>query len=180
MLFEVPRILRFLSGTLERDVEAKADTQTIWANLHKAAEARGLELKGVGIQDVNQVRSALAHVREAGRLLAKALDTAQTTGLDQAISGEMIGRSWWGNDITTQLTAPTYRLEVEWIVKNPDYGAGIEGAPEFVSKWTGVTSSTRPSTTSEIQEWIDETAQIQADKYHGEVVRMGRIRLVTQ
>ena len=179
MLFEVPTVLRLLAGTIEKDVEVAADTKTIWDDMHRQAEARGIELKGVGIQDVNRIRSAMATVRNAGNLLSKALETYQTTQQDQAITGQMIGRAWYGNDITTQLTAPQYRLEVEWICENPDYAAGLEGAPETVSKWTGVTKSTQPLTTSELQSWIDEARSLQASKYHGEVLEMGRIRLIT-
>jgi len=179
MLFEVPGILRLLGGAIEGAVEERATTSELWQTMREAAEARGIELKGVGIQDVNRLRSAMAAVRNAGNLLSQALETYQTTQQDQAITGQMIGRSWWGHDITQQLAAPEYRLQVEWKVVNPEYLAGVEGAPETISQWTGVIKSTQPLTTSELQSWIDEARSMQASKYHGEVKEMGRIRLIT-
>jgi hypothetical protein len=179
MLFEIPPILRAIAGAVEGAVEQRATTSELWQTMREAAAARGTELTGVTIQDVNRLRSTIAGMRNASDLLRSALETSETTGLDQSVTGQMIGRTWWGHDITQQLLSPTYRLRLNFEVVNPKWAAGVPGEPETVTKWVTVQKSTAPSTTAELRDWVSQ-AKLKAKKdYDLEVVGVANLQLVT-
>jgi hypothetical protein len=179
MLYALPAVLRALAGAVEGAVAGRATTAELWQAMRVAAIEQGRELTGVTIQDVNRLRSTIAGLRNASESLRAALEVSERTGLEQSVSGEMLGRAWWGRDITQQLLAPQYRTRVELLVENPDYVAGIPGVPETLSKWVTLRTGAPPTTTAELRAWVSEAVGSATEKYDYRVAGTGAVQVLT-
>jgi hypothetical protein len=176
--FGIPESLRSLSGAVEGMVSQHATTSEIWSGLKDIAAEQGLSTEGWTIFNVGALRSSAAAVRDAGLSLADSLSTYQATGLDQVITADQIATPWYANVPAVGTAADEYNIRVMYNVENPEWLAGVEGAPETVARWTTISHTQAPQTVGELQDMIAEQQANDLDKYSWHVVSVGTVQIL--
>ncbi len=153
---ELPSTIGQLWGVIWSAVNEKQTTYDLWETTKAAATQMGVSTQGWTIQDMNTLRSAAAQVRGAEQNMGAAMDLFTSTGLNQEITPQMWTYAPWGRGMLGEAEwgSEDYRLRVQVLQANPAYTAGVEGAPEQITSWLTLKTSTRPTTTAELQDMV--------------------------
>ena len=132
----------------------------VWQSLNNYYLSRGDALPQGAFGAVNSLLSLAGEQRRAGFSLSQALKTWQSSGLDQAITADHVGRSI---DSST-FGGFTGLLQYRVIYQTTDI---VDGEPQ-TSYRTWVAGRDLPESTSGLQSAIEDAAQLAAADYGNE------------
>lgn len=134
----LPKSIREIEGIVRTSAFAKATTAQIWDAIGRPS--------GSGLfQAVSQMRSAAVSLRNAGNALAGASET-------DALSSEMIGRSFFKSQPSSPAAIQKYQVNIPYSYQNE--------AGETITEWTSKQVTMLPATVGELRDYaqnvIDE------------------------
>lgn len=131
--------------------------QYVWQAVTNEFAARGEPLPQGSFQAVNQLLSLAGQQRRASMALAQGLGLAERSGLDQAVTGEMISSHLDARPLGEQGLGRGYRAV--YLSKE------IVDGEEVLSYRTHDFGPDLPQSVSGLQATIDEAAQLEASDY---------------
>lgn len=175
----IPSTLRQLTGVFEAAASQSMTTSELWGALREAADVQGLSTEGWDIFSVNTMRSSAVGIRRASESLEDIEALADRSGLNQSLSYAQIATPWYGRDLAEQNAAPNYIIRQELMIENPEYLAGVPGAPETYPQWSQITVGELPQTTDDLAN-LRESAEWQRDGTPpGQVLGFGRTQIMS-
>ena len=152
--------------------ESALKSAGLWDDVRAEASA------GWSIQDMNSLRQFAAQVRESSMDLWTSLQVYQDTGLDQAITGTMKAEALWGRELAEQWESPSTSIRVLTQIANPDYAAGIPGAPQFDFQWRTIKKAYLPGSVAGLDGMINTATAAWGHDYEEDIVGYVDIQVI--
>lgn len=150
------RALQFF-GAARGAVNQRVSTRDFYAALNAAATQFGLESHGLTFQNVNQLRSAAASVRNAAEALARAPET-------NAISAQEIGVTPYARSQADRNAMPIYHVGIN--LTTSDMQTGETTTDYRRVRFTGQL----PATKGELMRFLAQDAEALAETYGNDYV----------
>lgn len=150
-------------GAVEAAVQQRQSTAELWDSLRAAAESFGLESPGLSLQDVNQLRSMAAGVRNSGEAFGHAQGS-------YGIDASMIASAPWSRPLAQQAGLKMFQVRFQHQTTGPN-------GPE--TNWRSVfLNGPLPPTKDDLLASIEVDAQQFAMRYGHEHVGIGSLTLL--
>lgn len=124
----IPPWLKGAWGVVSGSVNQRMSTREVIDSLRPYAEANPGGWGPRGVIYVAQLRSMAASIRESARQVSD-------SGFSGRITSEHISEAPWARSAVQRELSPKYSIRALVSFTNPDFLAGIEGAPETLEKW---------------------------------------------
>lgn len=132
-------------------MSARATTSELYDAIRQGFSDLGIQPGPIDIQDINYLRSNAAAIRNSGEIAGEALTTYRDTGLDQAVTGDMVAQPWWGRGLLTQEAGPLYQIRAQVEYENPLWRAGVPDQPETLTEWVTLKPAVLPQSMTQLE-----------------------------
>lgn len=143
----IPNWLKNQWGVLSGAVAERKSTAELINSLRPYAAAAPGGWGPRGVIYVSQLRSMATSIRNAA-------DAVTKQGIAGAITQEHISEAPWARSPAQQQLAPKFHVRSQVTYTNPEYLAGVEGAPPELTDWISHFTSRLPDTFEQLAERI--------------------------